>query len=71
MKKKLIIEGMSCQNCVRHVTEALEEMPGVKNVDVDLDNKSAEVELEYDIEDEEFRFVLDDIGYELVEVEDL
>ena len=26
MKKKILIEGMSCKNCVAHVTEALEEL---------------------------------------------
>jgi len=71
MKKKLIIEGMTCENCAKHVTEALEEIPGVKEVNVDLDSMSAEVELNYDIDDEEFKFVLDDMGYELVEVEEL
>jgi len=71
MKKKLIIEGMTCENCAKHVTEALEEIPGVKEVNVDLDSMSAEVELTYDIDDEEFKFVLDDMGYELVEVEEL
>ena len=71
MQKKLIIAGMTCENCAKHVTEALEEIPGVKEVNVDLDSMSAEVELNYDIDDEEFKFVLDDMGYELVEVEEL
>ncbi|HMS56247.1 MAG TPA: heavy metal-associated domain-containing protein [Fimbriimonadaceae bacterium] len=41
---KLKIEGMTCQNCVRHVTEALQRLPGATNVAVDLQAGSAVVE---------------------------
>ena len=44
MKKLLTIEGMSCGHCVMHVRSALEDVPGVKKVDVDLLKKSAMVE---------------------------
>lgn len=70
MKKKLIIEGMSCRHCVNHVTESLEEIPGVESVIVDLEDMSAEVELSQDVGEEEFRFAIDNAGYELIEVED-
>jgi copper chaperone len=71
MKKKLIITGMTCNNCAKHVSEAIKELPGVKDVNIDLDDMSAEVELVDDIEDDEFRFVIDDMGYDLVEVVEL
>ena len=29
MKKKILIEGMSCNKCVGHVKEALEDLEGV------------------------------------------
>ena len=32
----LQVEGMSCGACVKHVTQALEPLPGVSRVDVDL-----------------------------------
>lgn len=35
---------MTCQNCVRHVTEALTEVPGVQSVKVDLAAGTATVE---------------------------
>jgi len=38
------IEGMTCQHCVRRVTEAIRKVPGVTDVRVDLDAKSAHVE---------------------------
>lgn len=34
---KLIVEGMTCQNCVRHVREALESLPGATDVQVNLE----------------------------------
>ena len=37
----LEVTGMTCQNCVRHVTEALKEVPGVNSVDVSLEGKKA------------------------------
>jgi copper ion binding protein len=33
---ELDVRGMSCGSCVRHVTEALQGLPGVDAVDVEL-----------------------------------
>jgi copper ion binding protein len=41
MPTKIKVTGMSCQHCVKHVTEALQGLPGVRNVKVDL--RSGEV----------------------------
>ena len=41
MKRRVLINGMSCMNCVRHVKEALEEIPGMGEVEADLATKSA------------------------------
>ena len=41
---KLKIEGMTCNHCVKSVSEALAKVPGVnKVVDVSLDQKEAVV----------------------------
>lgn len=40
----LQVEGMSCGACVKHVTKALNAVPGVNNVAVDLDAGRATVE---------------------------
>jgi copper chaperone len=38
MEKSVIrVEGMSCQHCVMAVSDAVNALPGVGNVDVDLD----------------------------------
>ena len=39
----LQIDGMTCQNCVRHVTEALTGLDGVRSVTVSLEDKTATV----------------------------
>ena len=43
MKKKILIEGMSCKNCVAHVTEALEELNDATGIEVNLEGKYAVV----------------------------
>jgi copper chaperone CopZ len=37
------VGGMVCQNCAKHVTEALRQVAGVQSVDVNLDKKQAQV----------------------------
>ena len=45
MEKSVInVEGMSCQHCVNAVTKALNPVPGVSSVVVDLDAKTVTVQ---------------------------
>jgi len=39
----LQISGMTCGNCARHVTEAIQSVPGVRSAAVSLENKNATV----------------------------
>src|SRR2546429_3577907 len=39
----LAITGMSCGNCARHVTEALQSTPGVRSASVSLDSQQARI----------------------------
>lgn len=41
MQKKLSIEGMTCQNCVKRVKKIIERFDGVSDVAVTLENKAA------------------------------
>ena len=45
-KTKLKISGMSCQHCVKTVTEALTELPGVRRAKVNL--RKAEAVVHFD-----------------------
>jgi copper ion binding protein len=41
MEKRLSVEGMTCQHCVKRVTKIIEKAPGVSGVQVSLENKEA------------------------------
>ena len=43
MKRAYIVQGMTCQNCVRHAKDALYQLPQVKQVEIDLEEKTATV----------------------------
>jgi len=56
---------MSCGNCVRHVTEAIEGVAGVKRVNVSLEQKSATIESDSPIDDALLRRAVEEAGYSL------
>lgn len=62
MAKKVLIEGMMCQNCVKHVSNALNGLPGV-TAQVDLDTKTATVTGE--VTDEAIKAAVTEAGYEV------
>lgn len=68
MKKTLGIEGMTCGNCVRHVTRALEGLPGTSDVSVSLEDKSAQVTVPEDMTDDQITAAVADAGYEVVSI---
>ena len=69
MKKKILIEGMSCNKCVGHVKEALEGLNGVASVEVNLEGKNAIVETTAN--DEVLKEVIEDEGYDVIGIENL
>lgn len=70
MRKKLLVDGMSCMNCVRHLKDALEEdINGVKVIDISLDNKYAIIDTDENVTDDMLKDVIVDLGYELKDIE--
>ena len=69
MKKIMYVEGMVCNNCVSHVTEALLEIDGVAGADVVLEPKTATVTLEKEIADEVLKAAVVDAGYDVTVVQ--
>ena len=65
MEKTITVKGMTCPNCVKHVTKALSGMEGVSDVAVDLEAGTAKFTASREIPDSELAAVLDDAGYEL------
>ncbi len=68
MKKELTVEGMMCQNCVKHVTHALEGIPGASQVSVSLEDKTATVCVPESVSDDALRAAVTEAGYEVTEV---
>ena len=69
MEKVLKIEGMMCGHCVMHVRKALAAVPGVEEVAVSLDDKSARVKLNQNVSDDTFKKAVQDAGYQLKGIE--
>ena len=70
MRKKLLVDGMSCMNCVRHLKDALEEdINGVKVIDISLDNRYAIIDTDENVTDDMLKDVIVDLGYELKGIE--
>ncbi|WP_455138739.1 heavy metal translocating P-type ATPase [Thermophilibacter sp.] len=64
MTKKLNVTGMMCQNCVKHVTKALEGVDGVSNVAVSLDDGTATCDVTDAVSDDALVAAVADAGYE-------
>lgn len=69
LAKKVYIEGMTCNNCVKHVQEALIQIDGVKDVRVSLEEKLAEIELAHEIDNEVIKEAVEDAGYDVNKIE--
>lgn len=68
MKKKIAIQGMSCNHCVNHVIQALEDL-GATDVEVSLEKKNALAEFGYTT-DSSIKCAIADAGYEVVGIQD-
>ena len=72
MKKTLAVEGMMCEHCVKHVTDALAAVPGVVKAEVKLGKKgkpgSAVVELAEAVENEALVHAVEEAGYTVKEI---
>lgn len=65
MTKTISIEGMMCQHCVKHVTDALNKLEGVSAA-VSLENKNAVCEITGNVTDEQLKAAVTDAGYEVI-----
>lgn len=63
MEKTLHIEGMMCQHCIKHVTEALNGVEGVNVQNVDLQKKTAVITAENNVSDEALKNAVQEAGY--------
>ena len=68
MKKVICIEGMHCGHCTSNVDKALREIPGVSDVKVELDAKTATVEASDGVTDDALRKAVDDLGFDVTAI---
>lgn len=69
MKKKVYIDGMSCEHCVKRVEKALLALPGVESVQVNLDGKSADITAGEFPTDEAIKTAVTEAGYQVTGIE--
>lgn len=66
-EKKLIVEGMRCENCQARVENALNRLEGVACT-VDLKKKTALVSYSREVTDAELTAPLEKLGYQVTEI---
>ena len=69
MTKKITVEGMTCGHCAMHVEEALKGICGVTSAKVDLEAKTATVELAHDVDDAAIKAAVEEAGYEATSIQ--
>lgn len=68
MKQTLKLKNLSCQNCVKHVTNHFLDLDGVEEVKIQLDQQLAEVETSVAYDLKRYQEVLDGTIYEVEEL---
>lgn len=66
MKKIIMVDGMSCEHCVKRVTESINEIEGAKCLNVSLADKSVEIEYKDNLILSKIRGSIIDAGYEVM-----
>lgn len=59
------VTGMTCGHCVSSVTEEVQEIPGVENVDVVLETGGVTITSAGPIDEAAVRSAVEDAGYQL------
>jgi copper chaperone len=64
--KSYTVTGMTCAHCVASVTEEVQEIPGVEDVNVVLESGSLTVTSADPVDDAAVKAAVEDAGYQLV-----
>jgi copper chaperone len=57
------VSGMTCSHCVSSVTEEVQELPGVENVEVALETGAVTVTSSQALDDAAVRAAVEEAGY--------
>jgi copper ion binding protein len=66
MASVLKVKGMSCQHCVMSVTKALNQLEGIKNVQIDLAKGEVRFDSTKSITSDQIQKAITDAGYQVV-----
>lgn len=69
MKKKVFVEGMKCENCAKHVKEALSSIKGVISAEINLADKYAVIETISGVSDEAINIAVNNGKYKVTGIE--
>lgn len=69
MKKVLKIEGMMCAHCSGRVQQVLNELDGVNQATVNLEEKTATVEANEHVTDEMMKKAIENAGYQVISIQ--
>lgn len=70
MEKRIKIDGMKCSGCANRVNNALKEIKGIKKVNVNLEEKYADIVYKKDIDNETITNVIAELGFKVTGIED-
>ena len=63
----LKVKGMSCQHCVMSVTKALNQLEGIKNVQVDLAKGEVRFDNMKEVASDRIEKAIQEAGYEVIQ----
>jgi copper chaperone len=66
MASILKVKGMSCQHCVMSVTKALNQLEGIKNVQVDLAKGEVQFDNTKAVLMDQIEKAIEEAGYEVI-----
>ena len=66
MKKIIKIDGMKCDKCVSRIKNHLENVFGIKRIDIKLENKEAIIEYDSDIDLDLVKESIEDLGFKAI-----
>jgi copper chaperone len=66
MDSVLKVKGMSCQHCVMSVTKALNQLDGIKNIQIDLAKGEVRFDNTKSVASDRIQKAITDAGYEVV-----
>ena len=70
MEKRIKIEGMKCSGCANRVNTILKSIKGIKKVNVNLDEKYADIIYKKDIDNDTLISAITSLGFKVIEIED-